>query len=403
MPPIHQAWRQITALERDILKLVRTLRQATRGDISRHFELSRTTITQHIQRLIDGGWLKEEIAAQSTGGRKPGLIQLNGEYCYVVSMAISASGASITVANFEGVPLQTIQANVDATQEPDVVMDSLFERLAQVLDGLQIARGKVYSFGIGVPAPIHVPSGKVDSPALLQRWQDYSIYEYVARQFPDAVVQVANDVALMAVGELVAGWGRGHDHFITTKIATGIGCGIIANGQLYQGTAGYAGHIGHVAIDRTGPICYCGNVGCLEKIAAGPAIRDSALAAVQDGRSVLLANLYRQNHGILTAEDVGLAAMQGDRVANDIIVNSGYQIGKVLATLVSFFNPSLIVIGGGVSNIGPQLLPAIQRSVLEHSLPISTRHLEIRRSELGYMASVHGGIQLALDRIWGQS
>lgn len=195
------------------------------------------------------------------------------------------------------------------------------------------------------------------------------------------------------------GIGKKHENFIFVNIGTGIGCGIICNGGVYRGANGCSGHIGHVSIDRNGPVCYCGNVGCLEKIAAAPAIVEYALHAAETGRSQILSDLLEEK-GMLKVEDVGMAASQGDKVANDIIIHCGQTIGKVLATLVSFFNPSIVIIGGRVSYIGPQLLVSIHRTILEYSLPLSTQNFTIQRSEIGNRAGIEGAVALALNHLF---
>ncbi|HLA43956.1 MAG TPA: ROK family protein, partial [Aggregatilineales bacterium] len=215
-----------------------------------------------------------------------------------------------------------------------------------------------------------------------------------------AVVIVDNDVNVMALGELRAGAGINQLNLLFIKVGTGIGCGIICSGEIYRGTNGCAGDIGHICADPNGPVCHCGNIGCLEAMAAGPPIAARAMEAVRAGESKILARYVDLNGGTLTAEHVGAAAAEGDRIANEIIQDSGRMIGEVLAGLVNFFNPSLILIGGDVSNIGHQFLSSIRRGVLHRSLPLSTRHLRIDTSPMGVDAGIVGAISLALEHVF---
>jgi predicted NBD/HSP70 family sugar kinase len=222
----------------------------------------------------------------------------------------------------------------------------------------------------------------------------------VKESFPNAFVVVDNDVNIMALGEQRAGDGVNVDHFIFVKIGTGIGAGIVSNGKIHRGSTGCAGDIGHICVDKNGPICRCGNTGCLEAMAAGPAIAEKAVQAALNGSSPLLKNLMDQNGGVLRPEDVNAACREGDQAALEIIRASGQMIGDVLAGLVNFFNPSHIFIGGGISNFGNHLLVTIRRAVLRRSLPLATTHLAINFSRMGADAGVTGAVALALEYLF---
>jgi glucokinase-like ROK family protein len=239
--------------------------------------------------------------------------------------------------------------------------------------------------------------GTVVSPPIMPGWDRYPIIDTVQQWFPAVSVVVDNDVNVMALGEATMGVAKGIHSFIFVKIGTGIGAGIICEGRIYRGSSGCAGDIGHICVDKEGPVCSCGNKGCLEKIAAGPAIAERALAAARAGESPRLLELYDRSGGMLRAEDVGEAAREGDAVALRVVRESGERIGEVLAALVNFYNPDMIVIGGGVSNLGDLLLSSIRQAILGRSLPLATRNLQIVFSSIGGQAGILGGISLALD------
>jgi predicted NBD/HSP70 family sugar kinase len=231
-------------------------------------------------------------------------------------------------------------------------------------------------------------------------WESFPIRDYFRDLFPGAFVSVDNDVNMMALGELRAGAGRGVENLIFVKIGTGIGAGVICHGMVHRGSTGSAGDIGHICADRSGPVCRCGNIGCLEMMAGGPAIAARAMDAAQSGSSAILARKLEANNGVLRAQDVGAAAREGDRSANEIIRSSGQMVGDVLAGLVNFFNPSMILIGGGVANIGNNLLSSIRQAVLRRSTALATRELVISYSPMGSEAGVTGAIHLALDHLF---
>ncbi len=176
---------------------------------------------------------------------------------------------------------------------------------------------------------------------------------------------------------------------------------LFVGGQLYRGGAdGCAGDIGHVAVDYSDVMCACGNTGgCLEALAAGAAIARRAERAAVEGTSQILAGLMKE-HGQLTAKDIGLAALKGDPVSAEIIRDSGRLIGMVIAKAITFFNPSLVIIGGGVSKTGDLLLASIRESVYRRSLPLATRNLLVQSSTLDDSAGIIGAAVLVLEELF---
>jgi glucokinase-like ROK family protein len=283
-------------------------------------------------------------------------------------------------------------------QPPDVVLG----RSAEILCDMVIAQGgrpeQVLGIGVGVPGPVDFARGVLVAPPLMPDWENFQIREFFKKTFTSAFVAVDNDVNIMALGEQRY-TGINADHFIFVKVGTGIGAGIVSNGRIHRGSDGCAGDIGHICVDKQGPICRCGNSGCLEAMAAGPAIVERAVEAARNGSSPLLAQILAAN-GTLRPEDVNAAIKEGDEAALEIIRSSGQMIGDVLASLVNFFNPSHIFIGGGVANFGNHLLVSIRRAVLRRSLPLATTHLSINFSRAGAEAGVNGALGLALNYLF---
>jgi predicted NBD/HSP70 family sugar kinase len=203
----------------------------------------------------------------------------------------------------------------------------------------------------------------------------------------------------MALGEQHAGVARSARDFLFVKIGTGIGCGIVVDGELYRGVDGCAGDIGHIRVEEFGPTCACGNTGCLEAFAGGAALARDAMAAARAGRSPALAALLEEK-GTLSAADISLAVAQGDTQAVQLMRDAGRRIGQVLASLVSFFNPGLIVIGGRVTGLGHALLAEIRGVTYRRSLPLATGNLPIVLSELGDESGVIGSARLISTSVY---
>ncbi|MEO8609936.1 MAG: ROK family transcriptional regulator [Chloroflexota bacterium] len=361
---------------------------------------SRSKITSVINRLTDVGILEEIGDGQSSGGRRPRVLNFKAEFGYLVGVDMGATSLDIALANFNGQIIDRVTLSIDVREGPETVLGLLQKTLLERLNHLGIHPSKIYAFGIGVPGPVEFATGLLIAPPIMPRWEAYPIRAFIHETFPCAVVIVDNDVNVMALGELRAGAGTKDSNFIFVKIGTGIGAGIICNGQIYRGSNGCAGDIGHICADRNGPPCHCGNIGCLEAIAAGPPIAKRAMDAARTDPNTILAKYMTELNGKLTAVDVGRAAMEGDRVANEIIRESGRIIGEVLASLVNFYNPSLVLIGGGISNIGHQFLASIRRGILHRSLPLSTRHLRIDTSPIAADSGIVGAISLAMEHVF---
>jgi predicted NBD/HSP70 family sugar kinase len=214
-------------------------------------------------------------------------------------------------------------------------------------------------------------------------------------------VLVDNDVNVMALGEKHSGVARNSDDLMFVKIGTGVGCGILVGGEVYRGANGSAGDIGHIQVDEDGPACSCGNLGCLEAFFSGGALARSAGEVARAGDSPFLA-VRLAERGSLAATDVADALAAGDPVALRLVREGGRHLGLVLAGLVSFFNPSLIVIGGGVAGIGHVLLAEIRSAVYRRSLPLATNNLPLVMSELGEGAGVIGAARMISDLVYAE-
>lgn len=386
-----------------VLTLLRKDGPTSRNEIADLLGFSRSKATVIVNTLLEAGILLEIGDGDSSGGRRPKVLNFNPQFGYVVGVDMGATSLEVALSDFQGNLLERHYEPISIRQGPEEIMPLLVDITLAMLAQHHLATSQILALGIGVPAPIEFSTGLVVRPSNIRNWDSYSMPAFLHQTFPESAIFVDNDANVMALGELRYGIGKHHQHFIFVKIGTGIGAGIILHGAIYRGSNGAAGDIGHISIDRNGEACYCGNVGCLESITAGPAIARRAMKAAQEGRSLVLSRLLEQNDGNLTAEDVATAADEGDFAANEIIQESGRILGESLAGIVNFFNPSLIIIGGGVSRISPIFLVSIRRAILKYSLPLSTRHLTVDNSSMLNDVGVYGAVALALDHVFGES
>ena len=365
----------------------------SRLGMAARLDCSRSKTNSLIAGLVELGLLAETGPQASSGGRRAEMLGLPGGLGVLLGVDIGATSLDVAVLR----PDCSVQAhraeNADVRLGPGAVLTRVRVLMRELLKQAGFEAGQVIGIGIGVPGPVDFATGQLVNPPLMPAWDGFSIRECLREDYR-APVFVDNDVNLMALGEL---WRlrRTLPNFLVVKVGTGIGCGIVCHGEVYRGAAGAAGDVGHICVEPDGPRCHCGNLGCVEFLAAGPAITRMAVAAAEAGESPVLAECLRA-HGTIAAHEVGRASRGGDDAANRIVQRAGGLIGRMLASVVNFFNPSHVFIGGGITRIGPLFLAAVRQSVYQRSLALSTRQLEIQYAPLGARGGLVGAGVLAM-------
>jgi len=237
------------------------------------------------------------------------------------------------------------------------------------------------AIGIGVPGPVEHSTGQPVNPPIMPGWDRFDVPGWV-QQHLEVPVLVDNDVNIMALGERAAAWPT-TSHLMFVKIATGIGAGVISGGELQRGAQGVAGDIGHVQVARGSSVpCHCGNRGCLEALASGPAI----------ARTLRAQGISAEN-----GDDVIALVKGGNIDAIHAVRQAGRDIGEVLTACVSLMNPSVIALGGSMSRVGEHLIAGVREVVYARSMPLATEHLSIVQSSAAANAAVIGAGMLAID------
>ncbi len=390
----------LSEVELAALDLVRKKGPLSRTSLAEYLGVSRASVTSIAGNLLNLKVLTEVGRGKSEGGRRPLLLDVNAALGYIAGVDIGATSVDLALADFRGNIIERKAEPADVREEPEQVLDRIMDLIVEMLASKGAEIIDLVGLGIGVPGPVQYPIGLLIEPPLMPAWDSFPIKKFIKQRFPQINPVVDNDVNIMAIGEARVGGGKGLDNFFYIKIGTGIGCGVITKGEIYRGSDGTAGDVGHICVDYNGPVCHCGNTGCLESMAAGPAIAKRGKEAAENGESEIMARRLAEKNGELTSKDVGEAAAAGDRVANRIIDESGRMIGGVLAGLVNFYNPRAIFIGGGVSNIGHQLLSMIRQATLRRATALSTKSLLIDYSKLGSDAGVQGAIWIAIENVF---
>jgi glucokinase-like ROK family protein len=378
-----------------VLRLLRDDGPQARVDLAQRLGLSRSTVTTEVNRLVELGLAAEAGRAASRGGRRSTLVDLGPDLRFV-GVDIGATSIDVAVTDGRLAVIRQLSEEVAVSAGPQAVLARVLALTRKLLAEQGVERPA--GIGVGIPGPVDFHTGVPVSPPIMPGWDGYPVRDVLSREL-GAPALVDNDANVMALGEQHSGVARSADDFLFIKIGTGIGCGIVVDGGLYRGVDGSAGDIGHVRVEEFGPTCACGNTGCLEAFFGGAALARDALAAARAGLSESLQHQLMAGGG-LSAVEVGVALSQGDAQATQLVRDGGRRVGQVLAGLVSFFNPGLIVIGGGVALLGNTLLAEVRSVVYRRSLPLATRNLPVVLSELGDTAGVIGAARLISDAVY---
>ncbi|SDI13877.1 ROK family protein (putative glucokinase) [Nonomuraea jiangxiensis] len=375
---------------RRMLRLLRDEGPLSRADLGNRLNLSRPRVMAELDRLMAGELVRE--ADPSRGGRRSPFVELHPGLRFAgVDLGITSIDVEITDGRLE--PVAAYSEAADIRSGPQAVLSRVGDILAKLR--AEGAYQRLHGIGIGVPGPVSFRDGVPVSPPIMPGWDRYPVRRLLAHEHNCPVV-VDNDVNIMAVGERYGGVARSAESLLFVKLGSGVGCGIFLGGELYRGSDGCAGDIGHIQVQPHDPVCTCGSIGCLEALFSGIALEREATSAARSGSSPALARRLALQ-GSVSAKDVAECAAGGDAVSLQLIREGGRRLGGVLAGLVSFINPSMIVIGGGLTGLGSVLLAEIRSVVYRRSLPLATGNLPVVLSELGTRAGVAGASFLASD------
>jgi glucokinase-like ROK family protein len=364
-----------------LVALVASGQATTRASLARLSGLSRSTVAQRISTLLDEGLLVETGNATSSGGRPAAMYAVNPDAGLVLAAELGATHCQLAVSDLSGQTLSESIHGIDINDGPERILGLADDGFRRLLDRIARPPEHVRAIGLGVPGPVEFSTGTVVRPPIMRGWDGYRTPGFFAH-YPEVPVLVDNDVNIMALGEY---WSRNGniDPLLFIKIGTGIGCGIIIGGRVHRGADGAAGDIGHIRVpDHETVVCQCGNTGCVEAVAGGAAI---ARALQQEG---LKAD---------SARDVVRLAQAGNIHARRAVRVASQRIGEVAASLVSFYNPACIVVGGALAELSEDLLADLRSVVYRRALPLATRSLRIEISHLGGRAGIVGATVLALQ------
>jgi len=376
---------------RRVIDALREHGVASRAQLSRITALSRSTISTIVGDLLEAGLAGErdgQPAGEVHAGRPPVMISLNPSAGLALGIDFGHRHLRVAVADLSHTVLAERWCEMDVDHSADQGLARAADFVDQVLAEAGVERDRVIGVGMGLPAPIDRATGSVQASSILPGWVGVDAAAEARRRL-GMPVQVENDANLGALAELVWGAAKGRSEVAYIKVSTGIGAGLISGGRLQHGVGGTAGEIGHTLVAEGGPVCRCGNRGCLETLASSRAIAD------------LLSASRREE--VSTRRLLELCT-DGDDAAQRLIGDAGRAIGIAVANLCNILNPECVIVGGDLSAVNELLLGPLREEARRNAIPSAVGNLEIVPGVLGERAEVLGALALVMresDRFSG--
>ncbi|MFC1976665.1 ROK family protein [Chloroflexota bacterium] len=315
-------------------------------------------------------------------------------------LGIDLGGTKIltAVVNNKGEMLARDHSITPAKEGQEAVVKSILESVGRALDQAHMSAADLTAIGLGAPGLSNPETGILFTSPNLPGWKDVPLRDIIEKELGRKVF-IINDANAAALGEMYFGAGKGIRNFIYITVSTGIGGGIIIDGKIYTGSIGTAGELGHMVINNDGPQCNCGNRGCWETLASGTALAREARHRIKEGEATSILKYANGDLEKVNAEAIHEAAQAGDKLANDIIARLACYLGVGLANLINIFNPEVIVIGGGLSNIGDMLLKPAFDEASRRAFRQSYQAVRFASAALGRDSGVLGAAAYAIEII----
>lgn len=388
---IEKDQQNILSLKDSVLRLIWREHQISRAEISRQLNLSRSTVTEIIKELLPTGLVAETGIGESSGGRKPIVLEFQDEAKGILGIDIGASHVSVVLTNLRGKLLFWKEKEHPVREDSEGTYKVIDELCNECFLSLKYDAKKLLSIGVAVPSPVDPIHPEYLSETIIPAWHGKSGLERLREKY-GVPVYLDNDANLGALSEHWWGAGRGVNDLIFIKISNGIGAGYILGGKLYRGAKGIAGEMSHMPIDPNGRLCGCGLRGCLATVISAWALKEriKTLSALYPESP-----LVKGESGIIEIEN---AAVDNDPLAIQIVAEATTYLTSAITSLVNLMNPEMIIIGGSLSRLGELVLKPIRETMQATALVSSISNAQLNISELGSQGIAIGAATLAIEQ-----
>jgi len=387
-----------------IFRALHALAPVARVDLARESGLNPGTVTNIVEELLDSGLVREtdrapdHVPVRPRVGRRPVYLEIDPDARFAIGVDLARNAVSAAVVNLEGATIASVREPTGA-----LVSDTLIEQVRhvvrQLLDGLGPGqRERVVGAGIGAPGALSIRSGRFLPPPSYGDWNEIDLRHEIERAIgmPTTIDNNANTATL---AELWFGAGSGMRNFVLLNLGTGVGAGLVLDGDLYRGEHDLAAEIGHVSIAMDGARCACGNSGCLEMYVSVPRVLAATRAAVETGEPTVLRQPSRSSVGEVTLDDLFAAAAAGDSLAMRVIGDVARFLAAGIVNIINTLDPEVVFIGRELAAAGDLLLEPVRQEVRRRVLPILRPTVRIEAATLANAPVVGAGV-LALQEFY---
>ena len=393
-----------------ILRLIHEKSKISRIDLAKRTGSSAASITAIAHRLIDKHLIVESGQGSTHFGRKPVLLSVRNDAAYVVGVDLGSFFIRVVIADINGNLVYKVQAETELSQGRERVVNKTFKLIEKAMRDSRVARETIKGIGIGHSGVIDIKSGMVLSlprAGQMLEWKNVPLRSILEDKF-DLPCALEDSVRTRAIAEKHFGLGAHISDFIYIDVGMGIGAALFIDDEIYRGPGGSAGEFGHMTVDERGPLCSCGNSGCVEALASCGAIIQAARAAVERGVNTKLRDLAEGRPENISIEIIAKAAMDNDSLAFRVLHDAVSHIAVALADVVNLLNPRVIIFGGALFQSAPQLLlEELKRPMKQRALEKSANEVELKVSSLGSEAGALGAARMisetALDRLYAEN
>jgi N-acetylglucosamine repressor len=381
-----------------ILDLIRTHRAISKAELSQITGLSPTAMGLITSSLAEKGYIHETGTGESTGGRRPVLLELKPNSFYTVGVDLDVSYVKIILIDITGSIIHECSFTMFEEAGAELVLQRVENSIENLLKQFCIPDEKLLGIGFSVPGMVDIGSQDIILAPNLG-WENISVESYLT-QLSRLPIYVENEAMASAICEEWVGCCKGLDNFVCINIRSGIGAGIFTGGRLYKGVGGSAGEVGHIVVDENGPKCGCDNYGCLETMASTHRIEERMQRLIRQGSLSSLNSCEQLDE--IEIEAIVKAAREGDESAKGILMEAARYLGIAISILVNTLNPSKIVLGKDFIKYADLVINHIKSIVDRKALKAAASKVEITSSALGEKSSAMGAAIIPLKKLFGK-
>lgn len=391
------------ALKLKVLDLIRNKGLITKQQIAKELGINITTVSDLVNQFKDKNRIVKETGdGSSSGGRKPKVYAINSELGYIVGIDVGGTNTRGILTDLSGNLIHYLKIKTKAREGKDAVLARVISVVNELITLAKIPREKLFGIGMSISGIINSYEGISIFCPNIPGWENFPIKQIMEKEF-NIPVCIDDSVRCAAVAEKRFGIAKDHDNFIFISIGKGIGMGAFIDGKIYRGSMGLAGELGHITVSEDGPLCNCGNKGCLEAIASGPGILKRAQEGIKNGIVTSISKEINNNFEKLSVEIISRAANEGDKFAYYLINRTGEYIGIAIAAALNLFGSDLVVLWGGILECGDIILDAIKRTVKMRALEFISKRVRIEKTSIGDNIAALGAAQTFIDMLYSES